>query len=111
MIAHYGFSDGSGNWYVTIDTDKCNGCGECVSACPSGLLQVGRDEMDLFQEKPVAFVREEERKRIRYHCAPCKPGYGDKPTPCVMACVAEAIQLSEGWRLLYGQSISGQGLL
>jgi hypothetical protein len=23
MIFHYGFSDGSGDWYVAIDTNKC----------------------------------------------------------------------------------------
>ena len=26
MIANYGFKDGSGDWYVAFDTDKCNGC-------------------------------------------------------------------------------------
>ena len=30
MIANYGFKDGSGDWFIVIDTDKCNGCGKCV---------------------------------------------------------------------------------
>lgn len=29
-------------WYPRIDTSKCIGCSECVSACPTGALrQVG----------------------------------------------------------------------
>lgn len=25
---------------ITIDEDKCNGCGECISGCPEGALQI-----------------------------------------------------------------------
>ena len=42
MIANYGFRDGSGDWYVTIDTDKCNGCSKCPEVCPAKILEVGR---------------------------------------------------------------------
>ena len=31
MIANYGYKDGSGDWFISIDTDRCNGCGKC---CP-----------------------------------------------------------------------------
>jgi len=103
MIANYGFQDGSGDWFVTIDTDKCNGCGKCVGACPGKMLQVGPDEFDIFREEPVASVKEEERKKVRYGCAPCRPGYGPKPTPCGAGCETGAISHSEGWRLLYGR--------
>jgi len=27
-------------WEVTVDKDKCNGCEECVSACPSAVLEL-----------------------------------------------------------------------
>jgi ferredoxin len=53
MIANYGFKDGSGDWYVTIDTDKCNGCGKCPEVCPAKILEVGPDEIDIFREEPV----------------------------------------------------------
>jgi ferredoxin len=101
MIANYGFKDGSGDWYVTIDTDKCTGCGKCVEVCPLKVLEVGPDEIDIFREKPVAFVKYEERKKIRYSCAPCKPGYGAEPAPCVAACQPKAIFHSDGWNKLY----------
>lgn len=79
MIAQYGFKNGSGDWFVIIDTDKCTGCGDCVEACPANVLQVGEDEFDPFNEELVASARAEERKKIRYSCAPCQPGYGENP--------------------------------
>lgn len=103
MIAHYGFKDGSGDWYLVLDTDRCNGCGQCVEVCPVNILEVGVDRMDIFREEPVASVKEEERKKIRYHCAPCKPGYGSDLPPCIKTCKTRAISHSEGWKLLYGR--------
>ncbi len=88
---------------VTIDTDKCNGCGKCVEVCPEKILEVGPDEIDIYREEPVAFVKHDERKKVRYSCAPCKPGYGAKPPPCVAACEFGAISHSDGWKALYGR--------
>ena len=81
MIANYGFKDGSGDWYVTIDTDKCNGCGKCPEVCPAKILEVGPDEIDIFREEPVAFVKHEERKKVRYSCAPCDLVMGKNQHP------------------------------
>ncbi len=101
MIANYGFTDGSGDWYVTIDTDKCDGCRKCAQVCPAKILDAGRDEIDILREEPVAFVKHEERKKIKYSCAPCKPGYGAEPAPCIAACESKAISHSDGWKNLY----------
>ena len=38
MIIHYGYSDGSGEYYVSIDAEKCNGCGKCVEKCPQRVI-------------------------------------------------------------------------
>ena len=32
---------------IQIDLDKCTGCGECVTACPFGLLEVVDDKVRL----------------------------------------------------------------
>jgi ferredoxin len=103
MKAFYGFKNGSGNWFLIIDTEKCNGCGACVEVCPEHALEVGEDEFDLLSEEHVARVKEEERKKIRYTCAPCKPGFSIDPVPCVAVCEPGAIAHSDGWKRSYGQ--------
>ena len=40
MLANYGYKDASGDFFVTIDTDKCNSCGDCVPACPADVFVV-----------------------------------------------------------------------
>lgn len=41
MRAHYGYKDGSGEYFIAIDAGACNGCGDCVPACPLGVLEGG----------------------------------------------------------------------
>ncbi|MGZ3558982.1 MAG: hypothetical protein ACXU97_07710, partial [Thermodesulfobacteriota bacterium] len=61
------------------------------------------DEIDIFREGPVVSVKHEERKKVRYSCAPCKPSYGTEPAPCIGACEPKAISHSDGWKRLYGR--------
>jgi len=86
-IANYGYADGSGTFYITIDTDKCNGCGACVPVCPAQVLEVITDDYD----DEVAAVRDEVKKNIKYACAQCKPVTDRPPLPCVAACEPGAI--------------------
>ncbi len=95
MIANYGYKDGSGDFFLAIDTDRCDGCGDCVLACPGRVLGVGEDPNDPLREEPVAFVVEAHRKKLKYTCAPCKPDHNRPPLPCVQACKPEAI--SHSW--------------
>jgi len=39
MLANYGYKDASGDFFITLDTDKCNGCGDCVKRCQFGALR------------------------------------------------------------------------
>lgn len=91
MIAQYGYKDGSGEYFISIDTDKCTGCEDCIPACPAGVLELCENEFDPLAEQMVAAVTEEHRKKIKYSCAPCKPSTGPKPLPCVVACEPNAI--------------------
>ena len=96
MIANFGYKDGSGEYFISLDTDKCNGCGDCVSACPAGIIEIRQeDPNDPFREVPVAAIKDSERKRIKYACSPCKP-VADRPAlPCVVSCKVKAI--SHSW--------------
>ncbi len=94
MIMHYGYSDGSGEYYVTIDTEKCKSCGKCVEQCPQSALQMETMLIDL-EDKTVATVTEEHRKKIKYTCASCKPE--TNRAPCVIACGTNAISCT--WKV------------
>ena len=89
IITYYGYQDGSGEYYIIIDADKCNGCGDCIIICPPGALKLEDVFIDL-EDKLVAAVSEEQRKKIRYTCSPCKPEDGN--VPCVQACNQNAIK-------------------
>ena len=92
MLANYGYSDGSGEYFITIDTDRCDGCGQCVSACPSGVFEIlEQDPNDPLREGPVAVVSAQYRNRIKYICASCKPSSGREKLPCVSVCNRGAI--------------------
>jgi Fe-S-cluster-containing hydrogenase component 2 len=89
VITHYGYIDGSGEYFIVIDSDKCNGCHKCVEKCPQNALEMVTEFIDL-EDKTVAAVSEEHRKKIRYTCAECKPQ--ENQTPCVLACPQGAIK-------------------
>ncbi len=88
MRANYGYADGSGDYYLTIDTERCDGCGACVPACPKAILAVEPDDYD----DPKAVVRHEVRRRLGEVCpgrAACERLHG---AICHSACPREAIQ-------------------
>jgi hypothetical protein len=96
MIANYGYEDGSGFYYITIDGDICAKCDHhrCLAACPQSVYAVEMDDYDDF----VAVVAEGARKRLRELCSSCKGQNGGAGTqrklPCMSACSAGALQHS-----------------
>ena len=90
VITYYGYQDGSGEYYIVIDAEKCNSCGDCTKGCPQDVLKMDTLFIDL-EDKLVAAVTQEHRKKIRYLCSPCKPETGI--VPCVQTCSKKAIRV------------------
>jgi Fe-S-cluster-containing hydrogenase component 2 len=90
VITHYGYIDGSGEYFISIDSDKCTGCRECVQKCPKNALELITEFIDL-EDKTIVAVAEAHRKKIRYSCAECKPQ--EDKTPCILACTQGAIKI------------------
>jgi Fe-S-cluster-containing hydrogenase component 2 len=88
VITHYGYIDGSGEYFIIIDSDKCNGCRKCVEKCPQNAMEMVTEFIDL-EDKTVAAISETHRKKIRYTCAECKPQ--NNKTPCVLECKQSAV--------------------
>lgn len=89
LISNYGYTDGSGDWYVSVDSEKCNACEKCVAACPQQMFGMAEDDYG----QNVAVIKEEHRKKVKYDCAPCHPVGGGPTQPCVKACEPGAIKL------------------
>jgi predicted CoA-substrate-specific enzyme activase len=91
MKISYGYSDGTGEYYITIDSGKCDGCGQCVEACPAHNLEVAKDDHNDLKAR----VREPVRKKIHITC----PGFNtcnfSIPANCHKACPKDAI--SHSW--------------
>ena len=70
MIANYGYQDGSGEYFITIDTGCCLTCEGrwCVEACPQQLFAIEMDDYD----DEVAVIVEAARKQLKELCACCK---------------------------------------
>ncbi len=88
MIIHYGYTDGSGKYYVSIDAEKCNTCKVCIEKCPQNVLTIDTVMIDL-DDKEVAVVDENQRKKLQYTCASCHQG---EEIPCIKACKEGAIK-------------------
>lgn len=93
MIANYGYKDGSGEYYISIDTDKCIGCEAnraCLTGCPKGMFEIITDDYD----DEVAALKPSFRRSLAFDCSQCKPAGGYSSLPCTTACTPGAIKHS-----------------
>jgi len=90
LIANYGYKDGSGEYFIALDTAKCDGCGKCAEVCPASVLEVIPNDFDI-DDGNIMSVQEQHRHKLKYSCAPCKKTSGDDEPPCVSACPTQAI--------------------
>jgi ferredoxin len=59
-----------------VDTDRCDGCGDCLPACPAQVFELVENEFDLDALTPLAAVKADHSKKLKYSCGPCKPAAG-----------------------------------
>ena len=85
VIANYGYQDGSGEYYITIDTDKCTGCGACVEVCHKDVYEMMLDDYD----ENIPVVKKELSNQVGYVCEASTCGY-----KCREACPEDAIRHS-----------------
>ena len=91
MLSNYGYADGTGTYYIQIDTDACVECETkaCTSACPKGIFEVIEDDW----EDEVAAIREDARNQLKTVCASCKSAdRTGNELPCAAACGQGAIR-------------------
>jgi predicted CoA-substrate-specific enzyme activase len=87
MKISYGYSDGTGEYYITVDTGKCDGCGKCVEACYAGNFEIAGNG----QGQPKARVKETVRKKIHLACPGYKACSVGHPVNCHSNCPQDAI--------------------
>ena len=92
MIVSFGYMDGSGEYFITVDNGKCVNCSSkpCISACPKQILEVINNDYD----ESVMAVKNEARNRLKEECSVCKPNTGIVTLPCISACPYDAIKHS-----------------
>ncbi len=86
----YGYNDATGDYYITIDSGKCDNCGECLSACPASIYKIDRDE----NGKSVVMVKELARKKLAILCPGSGTCNGVVNGNCQAVCPENAISLS-----------------
>ncbi len=81
----YGYSDATGEYYITIDTGKCDGCGKCAKVCLAGILEMGGEG------RSEAGVKDEARKKLAMLCPGFTACRKQHPDNCHSACPVSAI--------------------
>jgi len=83
----YGYSDATGNYFITVDNDLCDGCGRCVKACPASIFEIALDDSGAKKVKVADAVR----KKISILCPGLYKCNSENKNNCHTACPKAAI--------------------
>lgn len=82
--------------YVTINQERCIGCGRCVAYCPFEVPRLGNHGLS-----PRILVQSGVPRAVAYKCAFCKDRVEDGLAPaCVKTCPPGALQFGERLELV-----------
>jgi len=88
MKIQYGYSDGTGEYFVTVDTALCTGCGECVEVCPADIFRL--EPNDAGEDKAV--VKAETRKKLAVLCPGADACLASNGANCHSVCEPGAVE-------------------
>ncbi len=86
----YGYNDATGDYYITIDQSKCDGCGDCVNICPANIFEIYVKNGN----QPKACISEAARNKLSQLCPGSQQCNQVQGNNCSVACKKEAIRLS-----------------
>lgn len=87
---NYGYSDGSGDYFIAVDGSRCDGCGDCLPACPAGIFELAGHDTGQMKAK----VTEAARKKLALLCPGFPACSRDHQLNCHSACPKDAISLT-----------------
>lgn len=87
MKISYGYSDATGDYFITIDSGRCDGCGECVSVCPSAVFEIAPSD----NGQSRARVKADLSKRLSLVCPGRQLCHKRLEMTCHQVCPQDAI--------------------
>ena len=87
MIVYYGYSDAQGEFRISVDTERCDGCGYCIAVCPESLFEVKLDDYDEMK----AAIKAEAINKLGYLCPGALACARNQQKNCHDVCPHEAM--------------------
>lgn len=88
--AQYGYSDATGEYFITIDGTLCDSCGKCVETCPAQVFSLEKGQDD----RPVAAVTRDMAKKLGFICPGAEKCRVNNGINCHSTCSKDAIKHS-----------------
>jgi predicted CoA-substrate-specific enzyme activase len=86
----YGYTDATGDYFITVDLAKCDGCGDCVNICPANIFELANHNGC----QPAVRVSDSARKQIATLCPGGRICMQKQGKNCLSACPHDALGIS-----------------